>query len=71
MRFGCKLFADGRWLAFALVLCQSFTEASFAQNAMTNPMPVVVDDAPQDMSRDQWRERVEEAKRRARENRGS
>jgi hypothetical protein len=38
---------------------------AFAQEAMSNLAPE--DDAPLDMSREQWRERVAEAKRRARQ----
>src|ERR1700682_3119941 len=48
-----------------LGLLQPFAGSSFAQDAMSNPPPE--DDAPLDMSRDQWRERVAEAKRRARQ----
>jgi hypothetical protein len=37
--------------------------SAFAQDAISNSVP----DAPLDMSRDQWRERVAEARRRARQ----
>jgi hypothetical protein len=47
-----------------LGLLQPLAGSSFAQDVMSNPAPE--DDAPMDMSRDQWRERVAEAKRRAR-----
>jgi hypothetical protein len=61
------------WLAFvvpalALVifeLLQPLGGHAFAQEAMSDLAPE--DDAPLDMSRDQWRERVGEAKRRARQ----
>jgi hypothetical protein len=48
-----------------LGLVQPFVGNSFAQDAMSSPAPE--DDAPLDISRDQWRERVAEAKRRARQ----
>jgi hypothetical protein len=54
--------------ALALVifeLLQPLGGHAFAQEAMSNLAPE--DDAPPDMSREQWRERVAEAKRRARQ----
>ena len=44
-----------------LGLLQPFVGNSFAQDAMSSPAPE--DDAPLDISRGQWRERVAEAKR--------
>jgi hypothetical protein len=49
----------------ALGLSQPFAGISFAQDAISNP--ALEDDVPRDMSRDQWRERVAEARRRARQ----
>jgi hypothetical protein len=49
----------------ALGVSQTFTRLSFAQNVVNNPAPK--DNTPVDMTRGQWRERVLEAKRRARQ----
>jgi hypothetical protein len=46
-----------------LSLLQPLAGNSFAQHAMSNAVPE--DDTPVDMSRDQWRERVAEARRRS------
>src|ERR1700730_5567481 len=53
-------------VAFVMLgLLQPLAGTSFAQDAMSSPAPE--DDAPLDISRGQWRERVAEAKRRARQ----
>ena len=51
--------------AVALGCLQLFGASSFAQEAISTAAPE--DDAPLDMGRDQWRERVAEAKHRARQ----
>ena len=52
-------------LSVALLLFAVFRRSSFARAAMSNPAPD--DNVSLDMSRDQWRQRVAEAKRRARQ----